>query len=516
MTGGLRIGIDVGGTNTDAALVDGNGTVVAWTKTPTTDDPGDGIERALGAVLPDDRAAVELVALGTTHALNAVVSRRDLGRVLTLRVAAPSSRSVPPMTGWPADLKAVVDGGAAIVHGGVEVDGRVHPIDRDEIRHAVDGRDVSAVAIGGPFSLQDPSQELEVADLVRDVVGPDVPIATSHRIGGLGLLERENGTILNAALRDVVAGVVEGFAAALAAHGVTATPFLTQNDGTLMRLEHALEMPALTIGSGAANSIRGAAALTGLTDAHVIDVGGTTTDVGVIKAGFPRVAAVGVVLGGVRTNFRMPDVHSIGVGGGTRLTPEVSLDTTSVGRSLTSDALVFGGDIPTLSDAAVAAGRVRMGDARRLDGRAWPGAIAEADRRVADALDRMKTSREPVEVLLVGGGSSLFGDTLPGASTVHRPDRYDVANAIGAAIALVSGEAEVVAEVADGRDEAIERCIDAARARAIAAGADRGALEVVAVDETPLAYMDRPMSQLRAKVVGAPAERPSPSRRLDG
>jgi len=505
MTGSMRIGIDVGGTNTDAALVDGNGSVLAWTKTPTTDDPAEGIERALGSVLPDDRAAVGLVSLGTTHALNAVVSRRNLGRVLTLRVAAPSSRSVPPMTGWPTDLKAVVDGGATIVRGGVEVDGRVHPLDRDEIRRALDGRNVGAVAIGGPFSLQDPSQELEVADLVRDALGGDILIATSHRIGGLGLLERENATILNAALREVVAGVVEGFASALSAHGLDATPFLTQNDGTLMRLEHALEMPVLTIGSGPANSIRGAAALTGITDAHVIDVGGTTTDVGVIRGGFPRVAAVGVDLGGVRTNFRMPDVHSIGLGGGTRLTPEGLLGNASVGRSLTSDALVFGGRIPTLSDAAVAGGRTEMGDASRVDGRAWPEALAEADRRVADALDRMKTSREPVEVLLVGGGSALIADTLPGASTVHRPARYDVANAIGAAIALVSGEAEVVAEVADSREDAIERCIDRARARAIAAGADPGAIDVVAIDETPLAYMDRPMSQLRAKVAGPPA-----------
>jgi N-methylhydantoinase A/oxoprolinase/acetone carboxylase beta subunit len=501
----MRIGIDVGGTNTDAALLDGDGTVLAWTKTPTTDDPGEGIEHALGSVLPDDRTTVALVALGTTHALNAVVSRRALGRVVTLRVAAPSSRSVPPMTGWPSDLRSVVDGGAAIVRGGVEVDGRVHPIDHDEIRRAVDGRPVGAVAIAGPFSLQDPSQELEVADLVRDVVGADVLIATSHMIGGLGLLERENATILNAALRDVVAGVVDGFASALATHGVDATPFLTQNDGTLMRLEHALEMPVLTIGSGPANSIRGAAALTGITDAHVIDVGGTTTDVGVIRAGFPRVAAVGVDLGGVRTNFRMPDVHAVAVGGGTRLTPEGSLGSSSVGRTLTRDALVFGGDTPTLSDAAVAAGRVRMGDAARVKGRTWPDALAEAEGRVADALDRMKTSREPVEVLLVGGGSSLLADTLPGASTVHRPARYDVANAIGAAIALVSGEAEVVAEVADHREDAIERCIGQARTRAIAAGADPASIEVVAVDETPLAYMDRPMSQLRAKVAGPPA-----------
>jgi N-methylhydantoinase A/oxoprolinase/acetone carboxylase beta subunit len=505
MNRGLRVGIDVGGTNTDAALVDPVGTVVAWSKTPTTDDPGEGIERALGAVLPDDRSAITLVALGTTHALNAVLGRRELGRVMTLRVAAPASRSVPPMTGWPDELRGVVDGGSAIVQGGVEVDGRVHPIDPDEIRRAVDGRDGRAIAISGPFSLQDPSQELEVAALLRDHVGTEVSISTSHRVGGLGLPERENATILNAALHAVVTRVVDGFAAALASHHVAATPFLTQNDGTLMRLEHALEMPVLTIGSGPANSIRGAAALTGMSDAHVIDVGGTTTDVGVIRAGFPRVAAVGVDIGGVRTNFRMPDVFSVPVGGGTRVRPDGDLGTDSVGRSLTSDALVFGGDVVTLSDAAVAAGRVEMGEPARLDGRSWPQAIADADGRVADALDRMKTSRDPVPVLLVGGGSALISDALAGASTVQRPARYDVANAVGAAIALVSGEAEIVADVGDHRDDAIERCVEQARERAIAAGADAVTIDIVSVDETPLAYMDRPMSQIRAKVAGPPA-----------
>ena len=506
MNVGLRVGIDVGGTNTDAALVDPQGAVVAWSKTPTTEDPGEGIERALGAVLPDDRSTITLVALGTTHALNAVLGRRDLGRVMTVRVAAPASRSVPPMTGWPDELRAVVDGGAAIVKGGVEVDGRIHAIDPDEIRRAVDGRDATAIAISGPFSLQDPSQELDVAELVRDHAGGAVSISMSHRVGGLGLLERENATILNAALHRVVTRVVDGFAAALAAHGVVATPFLTQNDGTLMRVEQALEMPVLTIGSGPANSIRGAAALTGMSDAHVIDVGGTTTDVGVIRGGFPRVAAVGVDIGGVRTNFRMPDVFSVSVGGGTRVLPDGGgLGTDSVGRSLTTDALVFGGDVVTLSDAAVAATRVEMGDPSRVDGRGWPQAIADADGRVADALDRMKTSRDPVPVLLVGGGSALLSDSLAGASTVHRPARYDVANAVGAAIALVSGEAEIVAEVADHRDEAIERCVEQARERAIAAGADASAINIVSVDETPLAYMDRPMSQIRAKVAGPPA-----------
>jgi len=163
--------------------------------------------------------------------------------------------------------------------------------------------------------------------------------------------------------------------------------------------------------------------------------------------------------------------------------------------------------VVTLSDAAVAAGRVEMGEPARRDGQIWPQAIADADGRVADALDRMKTSRDPVPVLLVGGGSALISDALAGASAVQRPARYDFANAVGAAIALVSGEAEIVADVGDHRDDAIERCVEQAREHAIAAGADAVTIDIVSVDETPLAYMDRPMSQIRAKVAGPPASR---------
>jgi N-methylhydantoinase A/oxoprolinase/acetone carboxylase beta subunit len=502
---GFRIGIDVGGTNTDAALVDADGTVVAWTKTTTTEDPATGIERALAGVLPHDPSVVRIVSLGTTHTINAILRRRDLGRVALLRVAAPATRAVPPMTGWPADLRAVVDGGATIVRGGVEVDGRIHPIDPVEIRDALAGGQVDGIAICGPFSLQDPSQELEVAAVARDLVGDATTISLSHQVGGLGLLERENATILNGALHGVVARVVEGFVAALTAHGVDATPFLTQNDGTLMSVEHARAMPVLTIGSGPANSIRGAAALTGSTDAYVIDVGGTTTDVGVIEAGFPRGAAVGSDLGGVRTNFRMPDVDSVAVGGGTRIGTEGTLETDSVGARLIDEALVFGGRTPTLSDAAVAAGRTVMGDPARVQRRAWPTALEEADRRVTDALDRMKTARGDVPVILVGGGSALITEDLPGASEVQRPMRFDVANAVGAAIALISGEAVIVAAVGDRREEAIHDCIAHARDRAIEAGADADALEVAGIDETPLAYMDRPMSRIRAKVAGPPS-----------
>ena len=137
-------------------------------------------------------------------------------------------------------------------------------------------------------------------------------------MGSLGLLERENATILNAALLSVASSVVNGFEEALAAHDLSIDAYLTQNDGTLLTAVEAGRFPVLTLGSGPTNSMRGACALAGVNNAVVIDVGGTSADAGILVDGFPRESTAAVEVGGVRTNFRMPDLISIGLGGGHR------------------------------------------------------------------------------------------------------------------------------------------------------------------------------------------------------
>ena len=501
----LRIGIDVGGTNTDAVLLGPDNALLARCKTPTTADPLDGIATALAAVAPDDRGAVGIAALGTTHALNAILRRRELGRVAVLRLAAPATLSVPLFADWPADLRAAIDGGGAIVRGGVEIDGRAHALDPEEIRRVLAAcGPVDAVAIAGVFSMQDPSQEHEAAVLVRAELGDVVGISLGHLVGGVGLLERENAAILNAALGGVARRVIDGFEQALASCGLTATPFLTQNDGTLMSIEQARELPVLTIGGGASNSIRGAGVLTGLADALVVDVGGTSTDVGAISGSFPRESAFGVELGGVQTNFRMPDVVSVALGGGTIIHVDGALGPESVGYRISEQARVFGGDVSTLSDLAVAAGRTIMGDPV-LAGGARPDVLAAADALVADAVDRMKLVAGDTPLIAVGGGSAVLPDHIPGCSTVLRPADYDVANAIGAAVGLVSGDAEHVLQLGADRAAGIEAVRLDAVERARRAGAAVEQLEVIRVDEVPLAYTDPPMSRVRVKVAGPPA-----------
>lgn len=210
-------------------------------------------------------------------------------------------------------------------------------------------------------------------------------------MGQVGLLERENASILNASILAFAQRTIHGFQKAIRALDLACPLFLTQNDGTLTTAAAAARLPIRTFASGPTNSMRGAALLAGLDDhAHgaeqpraptiVVDIGGTTTDVGVLlPSGFPRQAASFIQVGGVRTNFAMADVQSIALGGGSivRLprsgnptelhsASRVSVGPESVGHNLARDALVFAGNVFTATDLVVAAGRAGLGDRARV------------------------------------------------------------------------------------------------------------------------------------------------------
>jgi N-methylhydantoinase A/oxoprolinase/acetone carboxylase beta subunit len=237
----------------------------------------------------------------------------------------------------------------------------------------------------------------------------------------------------------------------------------------------------------------------------VVDVGGTSTDVGQLRRGFPREANSVVEIGQVRTLFRMPDLLSIGLGGGSVVTDApLRVGPESVGYRLTEAALVFGGATLTATDAAVAAGIVEIGDP--LKAAAVPRALAqavldEARLRLEDTIDRMKTEAGPVPLIAVGGGAFLVPDQLAGVSQVIRVPHGDCANAVGAAIAQVSGETDQVY-----REMTREAAIAAAEAqaveRAVAAGAARDGLQTVEVEDMPLAYLPGNALRVRVRVAG--------------
>ncbi len=517
----MRIGIDVGGTNTDAVLMDGR-RVLGAVKTPTTMDVGDGIIRALQilcAQMKLDAARVTGVMIGTTHFTNAIVERRRLMPTAAIRLGLPATECLPPMVDWPDDLRQAIGGYAFLVHGGHEYDGRpISPFDEREVRgvaRRVADLGIRAMAITSVFSPVNPALEEETAAIVRSEI-PGVNVTLSHTIGRIGLLERENAAILNACLGDLARRIVQAFRDALAAARISAPFYLSQNDGTLMSAEFAEAYPVLTIASGPTNSMRGAAFLSGSREAIVVDVGGTTTDVGMLVRGFPREASGIVEIGGVRTNFRMPDVYSFGLGGGSLVVgadrvsapsgPSITIGPQSVGYELTSQALVFGGHTLTATDVAVAAGLAEIGDPRAvagLDRDFVRRVLDEIHARIEAAVDRMKISAAPLPVIAVGGGSVLIARPLAGASEIVKPEHFAAANAIGAAIAQVGGETDRVFSLeALSRTAVLDQAKAEATQKAIAAGADAATVQIVDVEEVPLAYLPGNATRIRVKAVG--------------
>jgi N-methylhydantoinase A/oxoprolinase/acetone carboxylase beta subunit len=318
-------------------------------------------------------------------------------------------------------------------------------------------------------------------------------------------LERENATLLNACIIDLARKTTRAFTDALRQSGIDAPLYMTQNDGTVMKADFAEEFPIYSFASGPTNSMRGAAFLTGLEDAIVVDVGGTTTDVGVLQAGFPRQANNVVEIGGVRTLFRMPDLLSVGLGGGSLIEANgSSIGPLSVGHRITTEALVFGGNTLTATDVAVAAGLVALGDGDAVNS-LDPVLLDTAGDRikaiVEEAVDRMKVDANPVPLIAVGGGAFLVPPDLPGVSEVIQVEHRGVANAVGAAIAQVSGEVDqVFSDI--GRVAAIEAATEMAKQRTVQAGAEPETLIVVEVEDLPLAYVPGDALRVRVRVVG--------------
>ncbi|MBB4630866.1 hydantoinase/oxoprolinase N-terminal domain-containing protein [Sphingosinicella soli] len=529
----MRIGVDVGGTNTDAVLIDGL-RIVATNKQPTTPDVSSGVSAAIRAVLGDANvapAAITAVMIGTTHFTNALVEANRLDRVAIMRLASPSGEALPPFTGWPENLAQQISSETFLLPGGYEFDGReISAFDEGRVRAAArrcrEGG-INNIAVSSAFAPINAAMEERAAQVVH-AEHPAASISLSHTVGRLGLIERENGVILNAALISLARHVVASLERALGDLKLAAPLFISQNDGTLISAEDAARYPVMTIGSGPTNSMRGAAFLTGINDAIVMDVGGTTCDIGVLSKGFPRESSISVDIGGVRTNFRMPDILAMGLGGGTRIhldparymadalvESDLRIGPDSVGYRILQDAFLFGGQTLTASDVAVAAGRTRFGDASSippLSATVQTAVWHRMQAMFAEGVDRMKTAQGDVPIIAVGGGHFLIDNDLPGATQVLRPPHAAVANAVGAAIAQIGAQLEQIVDYDSvPRHAALERMREAVMARVTANGGQTDSIRIVDMEEVFLSYLPGRSAQVRMKAVGDLAEPTAPS-----
>lgn len=532
----LLIGIDVGGTNTDSVLLDPSKFasetrgVIAYHKSSTTADVSGGISDALDNLLVEKNGYspnnVLAVTIGTTHFINAVIEqdRARLAPVAVIRLCGPYSKGSGPFSDFPAGLTKIIKGYTAFVNGGHRVDGNeIQPLDEALIlEHAtkIKSLGIKSVAIVGIFSIINKTHEQRAAELVR-LVMPDGDIVMSHTVSRIGLIPRENASILNASVMSFAGKIIRSFIRSVRSKGFKCPIMLTQNDGTVLTVSEALQTPIRTFSSGATNSMRGAAFLCAQEgDIHgktivVVDIGGTTTDVGLLlPSGYPRQSMSYSEVGGVRVNFSMPQVESIGLGGGSIVREtkgEITVGPDSVGADIKQRALVFGGDTVTSTDVTVAITEEKsmfdLGDKTEVQNLFSDSYKTKFQQVVKTKLERVidtiRTSPEPIPVLLVGGGSFISPTTLDGASSVHRPPYYQVANAIGAALGKLSAslqKIEVLDSIAD-KDTVIEKMKKEVTADIVAKGAVEDSVEIVELSYDPVPYVDRTYT-FEIKVVG--------------
>jgi N-methylhydantoinase A/oxoprolinase/acetone carboxylase beta subunit len=309
----LGIGIDAGGTYTDAVLLDlVSGQVRRAAKALTTPhDLSVGMAQAIKDLGSQDSQDVRLVSISTTLATNAIVEGHG-GRVGLLLIGY--DQDVVRQSGLARRLPVE---GMRYVAGGHDVKGdELNPLDTQAARQAIlEFRDrVDAFAVSGYFGVMNPEHELRVRQMVSDLTA--APVVCGHELTSqLNALKRVSTAVLNARLLPMIQRLLDSVKKVLAEQGISAPLMVVKGDGSLMSDAVARQRPVETILSGPAASAIGAEFLSGLSDAIVVDMGGTTTDIAILQEGLPWNNPAGATVGGWQTSVQAADLRTIGMGG---------------------------------------------------------------------------------------------------------------------------------------------------------------------------------------------------------
>jgi len=456
----MLIGIDVGGTTTDAVIVDGN-KVVKTAYVPTDHD--NLLKCLLGAldelVAGVDTAKVERVVLSTTLITNMIAEGKTDPVALVL-IPGPGTN--------PKDYNL---GQSIILDGAVDFRGKeIDPLRESQIKEAasqIRDKGFSRVAVVGKFCQRNHSHELKAGEILAAAM-PGAHIELGHRVSGqLNFPRRAATTMLTAATKDRYGQFAADMAAALKERKIKAPVYILKADGGTLPLDKSVGMPVETIFSGPAASIMGVLALTeaGQTSV-VVDIGGTTTDLALILSGQPLLSSKGARVDSLLTHVRAFAVKSVAIGGDSAVA--VNNGSLTVGPHRDGPPMCLGGGCPTPTDALRVLGLSSIGDGAKAEqamqilAQALNCSAAEAARKTVDAVvDKMVSEIEEMfrewesepayriweimskeklsaqNVVGVGGGSPplvpLVARRLGAAAVV--PEHAPVANAIGAAVA---------------------------------------------------------------------------------
>ncbi len=318
MADGLRLGIDTGGTFTDAVLCREDGAVFRTAKSLTTKhDLTIGIGKAIAAIMePEGEEAVpadaiRLVSISTTLATNAVVESH--GQPVCLIMIGETETALDRgglRQALGSDPAVFIAGG----HGSTGDEST--PLDMPAVEAALEkyAGKVSAFAVSAHFGSRNPAHEQRVRDAVLERTGR--PVTCGHELSAnLDMPRRALTAVLNARLIPLIADLIEAVSGLLAQRGITAPLMVVKGDGSLISAETARYRPVETVLSGPAASVVGARHLSGKDDLIVVDMGGTTTDIALLRGGRPQLNMDGANVSGWRTMVEAIAVHTVGLGG---------------------------------------------------------------------------------------------------------------------------------------------------------------------------------------------------------
>lgn len=454
----MLLGIDVGGTFTDAVIIDG-ANVVSWAKRRTTkDNLMNGITEALGAVLVDiDSAQIEQVTLSTTVVTNTIVEHKE--QPVDLYVVAGPGRNVDDIFPVrPVYLKGYTD------HRGIVVEStKCEAI--NHIAHMVQSRSgTNLAAVSAKFGVRNPKEELDVTNALSAMY--DTISTGSSLSGNLNFPRRTISAYFNSAVTDVFNRFRQAVRDALVAHNITAPVYILKADGGSLPIDTIASVPVETVFTGPAATVLGLEALRSATLGHTValDIGGTTTDISLWKQGKPLMTKEGVSIRNYPSAVRSFAVTSVGIGGESVV--RYNNGNLTVGPERVGPSVALGGIEPTLGDALIVLGKAQYGDGQKAyDGIAQIDSTIDATTMaqrivnvavqvIQEGIDTVVANENkrpiyvvadivhpdsfvPAQLVIVGGTAAslgpIIGDQL--GLPIHIPSDAAVANAIGAGVA---------------------------------------------------------------------------------
>jgi N-methylhydantoinase A/oxoprolinase/acetone carboxylase beta subunit len=436
------IGIDVGGTNTDAVMIDSQKNIIATSKVSTSHDGISGIINALSLLKNNSNCEIEKICIGTTLGLNAILQGSDeCARVGLLRIAGHNPDTIEPCITWQNHNKKNIVGYYTI-SGGYECDGRelsnLHEHEILEAAKKLIDKGAERIVINSVFGCMYRDHEQKVSDIIKQNFNT-IEIDCASDFFHIGYVERENTALINSMLKKNFSQKLQTIKNEL--QKIVTSLFIVDNNGLLITIEEAIKYPIKTIVSGPINSCVGGMLLSKKSNnVIVIDIGGTSTDIGLVENETIRKSLHGVSVGGINLAIQAPDIITCGLGGGSIITKNntnYEIGPKSVGNTLFENAYGAGGLIPTLSDVAYT---LTIFNNEKFKKNYFTKEDAEIImNKVIDTIEmyieKITLKIRSFDIVIVGGGALLLPEEKIKQKKWIIPDNCGSANAYGAACA---------------------------------------------------------------------------------